>query len=168
MAAKISLFETEPQYIRDIELDPDLEEKERILRMSVREIELTVRAANCLSGAKIETIGELVSKTEAEMLKFRNFGKKSLEEIVIKLKKYDLDLGMDVEGIYRKIREARSRGVLPPEDKTPITPAPKAKAAPEAVAVKEEEKTASEPIATTTPRKPVPAPKKKVKHATQS
>lgn len=44
------------------------------------------------------------------MLKFRNFGKKSLEEIVQKLKKYDLHLGMDVEGIYRQIREARSRG----------------------------------------------------------
>ena len=89
MAAKISLFETEPEYIRDIELDPDLEEKERILRMSVKEIELTVRAANCLEQANIETIGELVEKTEAEMLKFRNFGKKSLEEIVQKLKKYD-------------------------------------------------------------------------------
>jgi DNA-directed RNA polymerase subunit alpha len=109
MAAKISLFETEPEYIRDIELDPDLEEKERILRMSVKEIELTVRAANCLEMAEISTIGELVSKTEAEMLKFRNFGKKSLEEIVHKLKKYDLELGMDVDGIYRKSEEARCR-----------------------------------------------------------
>jgi DNA-directed RNA polymerase subunit alpha len=45
MAAKISLFETEPEYIRDVELDPDLEEKERILSMSVKEIELTVRAS---------------------------------------------------------------------------------------------------------------------------
>ncbi|HNQ43641.1 MAG TPA: DNA-directed RNA polymerase subunit alpha, partial [Candidatus Cloacimonadota bacterium] len=74
MAAKISLFETEPEYIRDVELDPDLEEKERILSMSVKEIELTVRAANCLAQANIETIGELVSKSEPEMLKFRNFG----------------------------------------------------------------------------------------------
>jgi DNA-directed RNA polymerase subunit alpha len=166
MAAKISLFETEPEYIRDIELDPDLEEKERILRMSVREIELTVRAANCLSGAKIETIGELVSKTEAEMLKFRNFGKKSLEEIVQKLKKYDLDLGMDVEGIYRKVREARSRGVLPPEEKPAAIAADKPKAVAEVSAIDNDMD--SEPVATSTPRKPVPAPKKKVKNATQS
>ncbi|MCB5263949.1 MAG: DNA-directed RNA polymerase subunit alpha, partial [Candidatus Cloacimonadaceae bacterium] len=119
MAAKVSLFETEPEYIRDVELDPDLEEKERILRMSVKEIELTVRAANCLEMAEIETIGELVSKTEAEMLKFRNFGKKSLEEIVQKLKKYDLELGMDVDSIYRKIKEARSRGIIPAEELAP-------------------------------------------------
>lgn len=165
MAAKISLFETEPEYIRDIELDPDLEEKERILRMSVREIELTVRAANCLSGAKIETIGELVSKSEAEMLKFRNFGKKSLEEIVQKLKKYDLDLGMDVEGIYRKVKEARSRGVLPPEEKPAAAPV-KTKAPVEEDT--HQELADSETVVTTTPRKPVPAPKKKVKNATQS
>jgi DNA-directed RNA polymerase subunit alpha len=148
MAGKICLFETEPEYIRDVELDPELEEKERILSMSVREIELTVRAANCLSAANIDTIGELVSKSEAEMLKFRNFGKKSLEEIIQKLKKYDLELGMDVDGIYSRIRDARSRGVKPQE-----LPAPAAEhAAPEAA----------------TPRKPVPSAKKKVKHATQS
>ena len=157
MAAKISLFETEPEYIRDVELDPDLEEKERILRMSVKEIELTVRAANCLEMANIETIGELVSKTEAEMLKFRNFGKKSLEEIVQKLKKYDLELGMDVDTIYRKIREARSRGVVTPE---PINPALESDKSPEAPAEK------TDKVATTTPRKPVPSPKKKVKNAT--
>jgi len=162
MAAKISLFETEPEYIRDIELDPDLEEKERILRMSVREIELTVRAANCLAGAEIETIGELVSKSEAEMLKFRNFGKKSLEEIVQKLKKYDLELGMDVDGIYRKIKEARSRGVIPPEEKPT---AKKAKAETPAVETKP---VPEEKVVTTTPRKPVPAPKKKVKNAPQT
>lgn len=159
MAAKISLFETEPEYIRDIELDPDLEEKERILRMSVKEIELTVRAANCLEMAEISTIGELVSKTEAEMLKFRNFGKKSLEEIVHKLKKYDLELGMDVDGIYRKIREARSRGILPSED----TATPAAETEDDDLATAKPEK-----VATATPRKPVPSPKKKVKNATQS
>jgi len=159
MAAKISLFETEPEYIRDVELDPDLEEKERIMRMSVKEIELTVRAANCLEMADISTIGELVSKTEAEMLKFRNFGKKSLEEIVQKLKKYDLELGMDVDTIYRKIREARSRGIIPAEETQTDT----------TEAIEENEAPAkTEKVATTTPRKPVPSPKKKVKNATQS
>ena len=111
MADRISLFAQEPVYIRDIEMDPELEAMEQTLATSVKEIELTVRAANCLAAANIETIGDLVSKTEAEMLKFRNFGKKSLEEIVLKLKKYDLELGMDVEGIYERIREAKSRGV---------------------------------------------------------
>ena len=157
MAVKISLFETEPEYIRDIELDPDLEEKERILRMSVKEIELTVRAANCLEQANIETIGELVEKTDAEMLKFRNFGKKSLEEIVQKLKKYDLELGMDVESIYRKIKEARSRGIISPE---PINPEAEEETPPQKAPAKKEK------VAPATPRKPVPSPKKKVKNAT--
>lgn len=75
MADRISLFEQEPVYIRDIEMDPELEAMEQTLATSVKEIELTVRAANCLAAANIETIGDLVSKTEAEMLKFRNFGK---------------------------------------------------------------------------------------------
>ncbi len=149
MFARLSLFDTEPEYIKDVELDPDLEEKERILSMSVKEIELTVRAANCLDAAKIYTIGELVSKSEAEMLKYRNFGKKSLEEIIQKLKKYDLELGMDVDTIYRKIKEAKSRGVKPVDEEGY-----------EAPAVEEDEPA--------TPRKPVPSAKKKVKHATQS
>jgi len=149
MYAKMSLFETEPEYIRDIKMDPELEELDRIMRMSVKEIELTVRAANCLSLAKIETIGELVSKSESEMLKFRNFGKKSLEEIVNKLKKYGLELGMDVETINRRIKDAKSRGInleqlISSSDSVP------------------EEKAVATP-----PRKPVPATaKKKVKHAT--
>lgn len=151
MFARLSLFDTEPEYIKDIELDPELEEKERILSMSVREIELTVRAANCLAAAKIETIGELVSKSEAEMLKFRNFGKKSLEEIMQKLKKYDLELGMDVDTIYHKIKEARSRGVKPIDEV--------------ATAATVEEPEDDDDV---TPRKPVPSGKKKVKHATQS
>ncbi len=166
MAAKISLFEIEPQYIRDIELDTELEEKERILKTSVKEIELSVRAANCLAQAKIETIGDLVSKTEAEMLKFRNFGKKSLEEIVQKLKKYDLHLGMDVEGIYRQIREARSRGVIPAEEKEIPAPETKTKTKPKTKTVAEKpapkEKKTAESVTTATVRKPVPSSKKKV------
>ncbi len=57
-------------------------------------IELTVRASNCLKAAKIKTIGELVSKTEEELLGFKNFGKKSLEEIKDRLKELGLELGM--------------------------------------------------------------------------
>ena len=170
MAAKISLFEIEPQYIRDIELDPELEELERKLAKNVREIELSVRAANCLSQAKIDTIGDLVSKSEAEMLKFRNFGKKSLEEIIQKLKTYDLHLGMDVDSIYRQIREARNRGVLPVEEKETKVSETKTKAKPKTKPVAEKpapkEKKTKEQVTTATVRKPVPGSKKKVKNET--
>ncbi len=65
----------------------------RLLNMSVNEIELSVRAANCLNNASISTVGELAQKTEADMLKYRNFGRKSLNEIKDKLKELGLCLG---------------------------------------------------------------------------
>ena len=74
----------------------DADERERLrklLNMSVNEIELSVRAANCLNNANISTVGELASKTEADMLKYRNFGKKSLTEIKAKLVQMGLSLG---------------------------------------------------------------------------
>lgn len=74
----------------------DADERERLrklLNMSVNEIELSVRAANCLNNANITTVGELAQKTEADMLKYRNFGKKSLNEIKDKLKDLGLCLG---------------------------------------------------------------------------
>ncbi len=74
----------------------DADERERLrklLNMSVNEIELSVRAANCLNNANIATVGELASKTEADMLKYRNFGKKSLTEIKAKLVSLGLSLG---------------------------------------------------------------------------
>jgi len=64
------------------------------LGMSVNEIELSVRSANCLNNANIKTVGELAQKTEADMLKYRNFGKKSLNEIRSKLEELGLTLGM--------------------------------------------------------------------------
>ena len=68
------------------------------LSQPVSELELSVRSANCLSEARIKTIGELVSRSEAEMLKYRNFGKKSLNEIKEKLTALGLSLGMTFEG----------------------------------------------------------------------
>ena len=65
----------------------------KLLNMSVNEIELSVRAANCLNNANITTVGELAMKTEQEMLKYRNFGKKSLNEIKDKLTELGLYLG---------------------------------------------------------------------------
>ncbi|NNC88857.1 MAG: DNA-directed RNA polymerase subunit alpha [Akkermansiaceae bacterium] len=66
----------------------------KLLNMSVNEIELSVRAANCLNNANITSVGQLAMKTEAEMLKYRNFGKKSLNEIKDKLSELGLSLGM--------------------------------------------------------------------------
>ena len=67
------------------------------LYRSVNELELSVRSINCLQNAKIETIGDLVQKTEAEMLKTKNFGRKSLQEIKTVLASMGLTLGMKLE-----------------------------------------------------------------------
>ena len=77
----------------------------KLLNMSVNEIELSVRAANCLNNANITTVGELAMKTEQEMLKYRNFGKKSLNEIKQKLEQLGLSLGMKID---ERLLEARS------------------------------------------------------------
>src|SRR3954469_13855336 len=69
----------------------------KLLNMSVNEIELSVRAANCLNNANITTVGQLAQKSEAEMLKYRNFGKKSLNEIKDKLQHLGLGLGQKFE-----------------------------------------------------------------------
>jgi DNA-directed RNA polymerase subunit alpha len=69
----------------------------KLLNMSVNEIELSVRAANCLNNANITTVGELAMKSEQEMLKYRNFGKKSLNEIKQKLEHLGLSLGMKLD-----------------------------------------------------------------------
>ncbi|MBX9744669.1 MAG: DNA-directed RNA polymerase subunit alpha, partial [Chlamydiales bacterium] len=66
------------------------------LALRINEIELSVRSTNCLVNASIETIGELVVMSETEMLRYRNFGKKSLTEIKQKLDELGLSLGMDL------------------------------------------------------------------------
>lgn len=74
------------------------------LALRISDIEFSVRASNCLAGAEIEYIAELVIKPESELLKFRNFGKKSLSEIKAKLLEMGLQLGMDLSplGITRE------------------------------------------------------------------
>lgn len=76
--------------------DSDKDEMMEKLALRIDEIELSVRSTNCLSGANIETIAELVSIPERKMLEFRNFGKKSLNEIKAKLSEMNLHLGMDL------------------------------------------------------------------------
>ncbi len=67
-----------------------------MLKMRVDELELSVRSSNCLRAANIQTIEEMVTKTESEMLKYRNFGRKSLNEIGAILEEMDLSWGMDI------------------------------------------------------------------------
>jgi len=92
---------------------PTLEEPEPLnpnLFRSVDELELSVRSANCLQNANIRFIGELVQRTEAEMLKTKNFGRKSLNEIKEVLGSMDLHLGMVLDNFpQRKELEQRSR-----------------------------------------------------------
>jgi DNA-directed RNA polymerase subunit alpha len=80
----------------DSSADTDHDEVMEKLCLRIDEIELTVRSANCLSGANIDTIGELVSISERKLLEFKNFGKKSLTEIKQKLDEMKLSLGMDL------------------------------------------------------------------------
>ena len=77
--------------------DDERAKLKKLLNMSVNEIELSVRAANCLNNANITTVGQLAMKSESEMLKYRNFGKKSLNEIKEKLSALGLTLGMQFE-----------------------------------------------------------------------
>lgn len=72
---------------------------------SIDDLELSVRATNCLRSANIATVGELVQKTEADMLKTKNFGRKSLDEIKGVLIDMGLDFGMKVDGFDKKFQE---------------------------------------------------------------
>lgn len=85
-------FEEEKEEVVDEEY---LRIKE-LLEKSVDELELSVRSGNCLRAAKIKSLGDLVQKSEAEMLQYRNFGKKSLKEIQDLLTQMGLGFGMDV------------------------------------------------------------------------
>ena len=76
------------------EIDEEEERIRKLLDTPVEELELTVRSSNCLKNAGIKTIGDLARKTEDEIAKTRNFGKKSLSEIKDKLREWGLTLGM--------------------------------------------------------------------------
>ena len=88
------------------EVDEEQEQLIENLNRSVDELELSVRSYNCLKNADIRTIGELVQRNEGEMLKTRNFGRKSLNEIKEILTTMGLSLGMDLAGIDWQRQEA--------------------------------------------------------------
>jgi DNA-directed RNA polymerase subunit alpha len=91
-------FEEEPDVVQE-EPDEDLAAFHESLGRSVDELELSVRSYNCLKNADIRTIRDLVQKTESEMLKTKNFGKKSLQEIKEVLAEMGLTLGMDLSDL---------------------------------------------------------------------
>ncbi len=91
-----------------IEEAPDAE-IDRIINMPILEIELSVRSANCIAGTDAKTIGDLAQKTEAEMLKYRNFGKKSLNEIKAVLGELGLTLGMSLDEIKNALAANRGK-----------------------------------------------------------
>ncbi|MBU1044631.1 MAG: DNA-directed RNA polymerase subunit alpha [Candidatus Omnitrophica bacterium] len=81
------------------DVDEELLEK---LKMQVSELDLSVRSANCLKEARLKTVEEVVQRTELEMLKYRNFGKKSLTEINAILQTMGLSFGMKLDTILKK------------------------------------------------------------------
>lgn len=90
------IIEKEPEENASEELNQDSIHIMQLLRTPLSELDLSVRALNCLKAANVETLGELVKYSRAELLKFRNFGKKSLTELEELLGKLNLDFGMDV------------------------------------------------------------------------
>ena len=97
----VNLFikmDSEPQPVEEEkEVDAEVQRVRELLSQNVDELDLSVRAHNCLKAANIKTIGDLVRREESEMLKFRNFGRKSLQELVVVLEDRGLGFGMDVE-----------------------------------------------------------------------
>lgn len=121
MAAKLlrdhfSLFirfeETFEEEVEEV-VDEEYNRIKELLERSVDELELSVRAGNCLRAAQIRTIGDLVQKTEPEMLQYRNFGKKSLKEIQDLIETMGLHFGMDVT---RYLGTRRERPIADEED----------------------------------------------------
>jgi len=90
--------------VNDKEISEAIELKTILLR-SIDEMELSVRSHNCLQAAGIKYIWQLVSKDESEMLKFKNFGRKSLTELVAKLGDLDLGFGMDISNYIDNMEE---------------------------------------------------------------
>jgi DNA-directed RNA polymerase subunit alpha len=102
-------FEEVPEQTEEIS-ERGLDKMNEILNRSVEELELSVRSYNCLKNANIQSIGELVQKTEAEMLRTKNFGRKSLNEIKEILANMGLSLGMRIDAHGRLVAPPPSVG----------------------------------------------------------
>ena len=92
----------EPFTQEEEEVDAEKQRIASLLKTSIEDLNLSVRAYNCLKSANINTIAELVSRDEQDLLKFRNFGKKSLTELVEVIEEKNLEFGMDVSKFLDK------------------------------------------------------------------
>jgi DNA-directed RNA polymerase subunit alpha len=104
LAAKIlnehlNLFVNLSDEARNAEVMVEREEtkKEKVLEMTIEELDMSVRSFNCLKRAGIDTVEDLINRTEEDMIKVRNLGKKSLEEVIQKLHSLGLDLKREVD-----------------------------------------------------------------------
>ncbi|MCR2346187.1 DNA-directed RNA polymerase subunit alpha, partial [Salmonella enterica] len=79
----------------EIMVEKEEDQKEKVLEMTIEELDLSVRSYNCLKRAGINTVQELANKTEEDMMKVRNLGRKSLEEVKHKLEELGLGLRKD-------------------------------------------------------------------------
>ena len=79
----------------DVMVESTTDEKEKVLEMNIDELELSVRSYNCLKRAGINTVQELINKTPEDMMKVRNLGRKSLDEVLAKLKELGLSLNQN-------------------------------------------------------------------------
>ncbi len=86
-------------------VDEEVLKIRNLLRTKVDDLELSVRSSNCLRAANIQTLEDLVKKTESEMLKYRNFGRKSLTELTNILSKLGLSFGMNVEKYKEPVKK---------------------------------------------------------------
>jgi len=101
-------FDEAPIDAQEEDVDEEMERRIELLSRSVEELELSVRSANCLKSGKIDTLFDLVTKSEQEMLKFRNFGRKSLNEIQEILEGMDLGFGMTCEPEITELVKAKT------------------------------------------------------------
>jgi len=99
-------IDQEIEVAEEEKVDEEILRVRNLLRMRVDELELSVRSSNCLHAANIVTLEDLVRKTESEMLKYRNFGRKSLNELNAILSELGLSFGMDVDK-YLELEEAK-------------------------------------------------------------
>ncbi len=107
-------FEEVPEQAEEVS-ERGLDKMNEVLNRSVEELELSVRSYNCLKNANIQTIGELIQKTEAEMLRTKNFGRKSLNEIKEILANMGLSLGMRIDAHGRLVAPPQVAGGAPPD-----------------------------------------------------
>ena len=99
-------FGVEPEAEKaETEQEAEVGRVRKILRLSVDELELSVRSHNCLRSANIKTLADLVRRSESELLKFRNFGRKSLAELSEIVEQHGLTFGMDVDKYLKEGNE---------------------------------------------------------------